>query len=314
MSVDRIHTLGPVQLFTDAMGAAVLIGGITQQALPTGTEVRSEPSSGDPYPSHQAIVAQKPTASFTSYHLATILDTLGVAGLPIFSATNYGLRMYAQKYTEGSTPASGSVHRMYTIRQGLIVPTRLSCSHQGDATLEVAVISTYDGTNDPLVITDTVAMPSGLTDAERFTLGNVTFGGISLPQVTGVDITFGLGTRSTGSNSDIWDTHCSIRTVRPSITLRGIDIEWFKSSVITLAGKAGTHLNSSVYFRKRAVGGSFVADATSEHIKFTACGLAYIDQAFSASTNEDAEPSVTIPLRYDGTNYPLIVDTTSALS
>jgi hypothetical protein len=314
MPVTRVHTLGPIELYTDAMGAAVLIGGVTQQEIPTGTEVRSEPSSGDPYPSHQAIVSQKPAPSFTSYHIATLLDAIGVAGLKIASATNYGLRFYAQQYTEGSTPASGSVHRRYTVREGMILPRRITCSHQGDAQLEVDVLVTYDGTNDPIVITDTVAMPSGLTDAQRFTLGPITFGGVSLPQVTGIDINFGLGAVTRGSNSEIWDTHASLRTIRPSLTLRGIDIEWFKSSVIPLIGLSGTHANSAIYLRKRAVGGTFVADATAEHQKFTACGLAYIDRAFAASTNEDAEPAVMIPLRYDGTNYPIVVDTTSAIT
>lgn len=315
MGVDRLHTLYAVHLFADSMGAAVLIGGITQLDVPTGTEVRSEPTSGDPYPSHQAIVAQRPRANFTTHHIARALDATGLVGIPLKSVTNFGLRLYAAKYAEGSTPASGSNHLRWTIREGVLVPRRLSVSHQGDATLTYEVLVTYDGTNAPIVATDSVELPTGLVDDERFTLGAVTVGGVPLPQVTGFDIDFGLGAETEGSNSDVWDTHSSIRTVRPMLTLRGIDATWFKDSVIPLVGRAGTHANTAIYLRKRTDdGATFVDGATAEHIKYTACGLAYVDQIFSAQTNQPGEPAVMMPLRYDGTNYPLVVDTTSALS
>lgn len=313
--VDRLHTLYAVHLFTDAMGAAVLIGGITQLDVATGTEVRSEPTSGDPYPSHQAVVAQKPRANFTTHHIARALDATGVAGMPIASETNFGLRLYAAKYTEGSSLASGSNHLRWTLREGLLVPRRLSVSHQGDATLTYEALVTYDGTNAPIVAADSVALPTGLVDDQRYTLGNVTIGGVDLPQVTGLDIDFGLTAETEGSNSDVWDTHSTIRRVMPSITLRGIDATWFSDSIIPLIGKAGTHANTSIYLRKREDdGATFVADGTAEHILITACGLAYLDQIFSAQTNQPGEPAVMMPLRYDGTNYPLVIDTTAALS
>ena len=314
MSVDRVHTLYAAQLYTDAMGAAVLLCGLQNSSIRTGSEIRSEPASGDPYPRHQAIVAQKPMATLESFHIARYLDAMGYSGHPIKSATNYGLRLYAAKFTEGSTLASGSVHRKYTIREGMLCPRRLTCSHQGDATITYEALVTYDGTNDPIVIADSEALPSGLIDDERFTLGAVTFGGVSLPQVTQLDIDFGLDAQTEGTNSDIWDTHSTLRKVRPSITLRGIDIEWFKSSVIPLIGLNGTHANSGFYLRKRSVGGTFVANATAEHIHGTICGLAVVEEAFSAQTNQNAEPSVTIPLRHDGTNYPIVFDTTSAIT
>lgn len=315
MAVERIHTLYAVQLHTDAMESAVLIGGITQQQLPTGTEVRSDPTSGDPYPRHQAVVAQKPTAGFTTMHLARSLDAIGVAGIKIKSATNPGLRLFAQKYNEGEMPASGSVHKRYTIREGLLLPRRLTCGHQEDATIQYEALVTYDGTNAPIVPNDDVALPTGLVDDQRFTLAKVTVGGVLLPQLTGVDVDFGLGAVTTGSNSDVWDTHSSVRTVRPMLTFRGIDADWFKSDVIPLLGKAGTHANTSIYFRKRASdGATFVADGTAEHILFTACGLAYLDQLFDCRTNEAGEPAVMMPLRYDGTNYPLVCDTTSTIA
>jgi hypothetical protein len=290
-----------------------LIGGVEQMSIQLGSQQRADPTSGDPYPSHVALVAQKPMARFSTKHLKTALDATGLFGIKIASATNPGLELFAQKYTEGSTPASGANHRKYTIREGILLPRSLSCSHQGDATLQYEALATWDGTNNPVVIADSSSLPTGLTDAQRFTLEDVVIGGIAIPQVTQLDLDFGLTAQTEGSNSDIWDTHCTVRQTRPSITLRGIDIEWFKSAVVPILGLAATHANTSIKLRKREVGGSFVADGTAEHIVITACGMAAIDTAFDARTNENAETSTLLPCRYDGTNYPIVINTASAI-
>lgn len=314
MPVEFIHTLYGVELFTDAMGSAVLLGGITQQSIVTGTRLQGDPTSGDPYVRHQAIHAQKPRATFSTLQIARALDNIGPSGLKIKSESNTGLRLYQRKYDEGSTPASGSNHIRHTIREGLLVPRQLSCSHQDDATLQYEALVTYDGTNDPIVPADSVALPTGLLDDERFTLAAVTIGGVLITQVTNLTLDFGLDAQTEGSNSDIWDTHSSIRSVSPSLTLKGINAKWFSSAVIPLIGKKGTHANTSFYLRKRKDDGStFVADGTTEHIKFTMCGLAYMDSVIDVQTNQPGEPAIMMPLRYDGTNFPVVIDTTSAL-
>lgn len=195
----------------------------------------------------------------------------------------------------------------------MCVPRGITCEFEGDASISCEAIAGYDGTNDPFKITENQTLPAGLVDNEVFTIGTASVGGVTIDHLKGVDIDFGIEVAAVGADKDKWPTYVSIRSVNPTIRLRGVDIEWFKSSNIPLEGKAATHLNTSVILRKRLSGGDCVADATLQHVKFTMDGFAYIDDAAGASRNEPHELSLVIVGRKESTNDPLIVDTTSAI-
>jgi hypothetical protein len=59
-----------------------------------------------------------------------------------------------------------------------------------------------------------------------------------------------------------------------------------------------------------------VANGTAQHISFTADGLAIPETLFegSAGRNPPAEVSLSIPLKYDGTNAPIVVNTATAIT
>ncbi len=310
MAVTRRHTISAVKI-----GATVL-SGITRENLSTNSEIRGEPTSGEVYTRYLSLTKQNPGGMFGTQHIASALALLGSVGLDIDDLTG-GVILYAAAHERGSTRKTSTNHRSYTINDGLIVPTRLTCDYQGDAELEVAIVTTYDGTNNPVVVADSVALPT-VTDNERYTMGPITVGGVSLPQLTRVEIDFGLKVEAIGAGGgeapeDIWPTFSSISVGQPSLILRGIDVEWFKAANIPLTGLAATHANTSVYFRKRARHSTFVADATSEHILFTADGMAVLDDLFSADRAAPGETGVMIPLDFDGTNAPLVIDTTAAI-
>lgn len=307
MGVNRRHTLYGIEV------DSTLIGGIISQRVATGTEVQSEPTSGEVYPRFQAITAQKPTISFTTKAIAAVLNAIGLTGSNIGDLTA-GLSAYAYKHAVGGTRAGAGNHRKYNAKHGLIVPQTLSVSHQEDATLPYEAAVTYDGQNDPIVITDNANLPAGLTDVERFTLGPIQIENITLPECTSLELDFGITVETKGAGSEIWDTFSSIGEIKPVLTLRGIDVEWFKSTNIPLAGKASSHANTTIYLRKRAQGQSFIGDGTAEHIKLTMAGLAHIDPPFDASGSEPAETSLIMPLRYDGTNDPVVINTASAIT
>lgn len=307
MSLSNLHGL-----YAGELGSTVL-GGMFQQRVNTGTECQGEPSSGEVYARFHSIVGQNPGATFTTRQLKTAIDTITSFGSSIASLTG-GLKLYAQKHAMAGARASGSTHKQYKFLAGVVVPRMLQAAHQGDANLSYEVLPTWDGTNDPLVITDNVALPSGLTDALRYTIGPVTIGGVTIAQVRGVDIDFGINAVREGSDSDVWPTLVTIREILPKITIRGVNVDWLKAANIPLLGKAAAHADTKIYFRKRAVGGTYVADATAEHVKVTACGLAYVDQAFDANANNPGEVNLVLDTRFDGTNNPIVVNTASVIS
>lgn len=290
-----------------------MLGGITSQGLPTNTTVRGEPTSGAVSPGFQALVGQEPRGTFGTMHIASALDLLTAQGADVGALTG-GLSFYAQKNAFGGARASGSVHRKYNFADGIAVPRTLSCDYQGDASLDAEVVARYDGSNDPIVVTDSSALGTAPTDDERFTLGPLEVFGKTLTHWRGLEIDFGIMLRILGADSDIWPTFVGIQTVAPTLTLRGIDIEWLKSTNIPLTGAAATHANTEVWLKKRTQGSTFVADTTAEHIKFTAAGIAYIGEAGSASGSDPSEVTLVIECRDDGSNDPLVVDTSAAIT
>ena len=304
MGVDNKHSL-----FAAVVDSTTL-GGISQENISLGTQALGEPRGGELYTRQQAVVAQAPRAGFSTDHVAAGLDLCGVAGISI-SALGSGLMLYLQKISK-TGPVAGSVHRKFTIVDGVMVPTSLSVSHGGNATLGFDAVATYDGSNDPLQIADDQALPTQSTVVQTFTLGPTTIGAVSLDNIRSLEVNFGLQVVAEGADGDIWPTEAAIVAIEPTITLRGIDPKWLKAANIPLTGKATTHANTTIYLRKRTATG-FVADATAEHIKITADGLVYVDDAASASGIDSAETSLILVPEYDGTNAPIVIDTTSAL-
>jgi hypothetical protein len=311
MTVANRHSLYGVQLDDTS---PVILGGIEVVNVKTDTQDRVDSTSGSTYPQHTAIVGQKPAADFTSFALQDCLDQIGIAGLDIADIAN-GLNLYAYKHDDGGGRATGSTHRKYNMVKGLIVPNRITCDHQGDARVMFDVLPTWDGTNDPFTITDSSAVPTAAADDERFTIGGVTIGGVTISQIRSFELDFGMNAKTEGADSDIFDTHASIVDVRPVLTLRGINIEWLKSTAIPLAGKAATHANTTLYLRKRLqTGAGFVADGTAQHVKMTMAGLAWIDEVFSSQGENATECSLKLAAVYDGTNAPVVITTASAIT
>jgi len=288
-----------------------MLTGITRQNLVTNSQVNGEPTSGEIYRRFQALYSQKLAPGWTTLNLANALGAIGVTGLSIGDLVT-GLELYAQKNQEAGTRASGSTHRKFLFTEGIIVPRRLTCEHQGDASLEYEALVTYDGSNDPVQITESSALPGTITDSERFTMGGCTIGGKTFSGKQSLEIDFGVNARSEGGDSDIWDTFAWIQDIQPTVTLRGMDPEWFKATNVPLVGLAATHANSTIYLRKRSATG-FVADGTEEHIAITVDGLIVPDEAFSFD-GSTGTVSMTLPLEYDGTNAPLTIDTASAIT
>jgi hypothetical protein len=307
MPVARRHSLYAINI------NASLLGGITRQTIATGSEIKGEISSGQVYTRFLAMYAQKIAPGFTTRSVAAALTLCGAAGVDI--STLSALCFYAYKHAASGARATGALHRSYAFGTGILFPTRLRCNFRGDATLDYSLITVSTGGNAPLVVTDTVTLPTGTISDEFFTLGPVKVANVTLSQVRSLEIDFGLSIEAIGADSDIWDTFCSIVTEQPQITLRGIDVQWLTEATgIPLAGKPAVHASTIIYLRKRVHGGTFVADATPEHVKFTADGMAYIDQAFDASGEAPAETSLVVPLRYDGTNAPITVNLASAIT
>ena len=301
-------------LYGVQVGAAgTLLGGITRQAIRLDSTVRNEPRSGDVYTRFQSLVAQKPGASFSTEHIARAIDLISQTGYDLATETT-GLILYSQKAKSGGTRYSTAVHFKDQIKSGILALRRLSGQHQGDFSLDCEAVAGWNGADNPIVRTYDITAPTAATDTERFTLGKITVGGIAITHFRNMDLDFGLEIKSEGSESELWDKFVFIESIKPVLTVRGINPLWFKESGgIPLLGLNGTHANTAIFLRKRAAGGTFVADATAEHISVIGQGYITIDTPMDTGGGEAAECSLKMEFYHDGTNAPLLIDTTAAI-
>lgn len=300
--------------------ADVKIGGITQSNLNLGAELANETASGMVNPEVAAIRRIAPRFTATSYSVAALLDELGNYGAAVSSTSDVtAMILYAYKHAQGSTRSASADHRVFTMAQGMVVPRQLQCQHGQDATLSMEGFATFDGSNAPIAVA-AGSIVSGFEDSERFGLGPVTIGSQALNAaltgvLTGMTIDFGITEVFDGGGGDIYNTHVSILTAVPVITFQASNIAWFDGSVVPITGLKGTHANSTLYLRKRdlTAAGAYVSDVTEEHISITVAGVLDIQNVIDGAPGQAAGLTARMTLEHDGTNAPLVIDTTAAL-
>jgi len=313
MALYKIHSFG---IYPDGAGAAVYLADVTSQSLDLATEMRAEVTAGNVSPTHVALVGRKLLQSAATYDLPGFLDSVGVSGLCITGATNFGARAFLQKFDGCGTGAS-SGHRSFTFANGIIVPKTLTVEHQGDAklTFELHVLGD-GGTNDPVILSDAATLPTITQTPNRWTLGPITLGGLSFAEYTGLEIDFGNDIQVKGVASNIDATHVEVRTHSPKIKIKGIDPVWFSSSKIPIGGLVAANATDKIFLRKRTQTGiNFAANGTSGHIKIVPAGLAAIGKAGGAEMQRVSETEIMITCAKDASaNNPIVITTATTIA
>ena len=299
----------------NADSAPVIIGSIVNESAPIDQEVVSAATGGRSYPEQISVVSQKPRFTFGTHDLPKVIDAFGLTGRRVTDGVSKpGIALYQAKYND-SALASGSVHRRLRFCESYNMIRRLTCSHRQDATAECESIALWDGTNNPVVIEGSQALPTLPASSGRWTLGAVTIGGIDLTCNIQVDIDFGISLDVFGCNSDIWDTHLNVNEIKPMISITALTPDAFADAGVPLIGLVGAHADTVIYLRKRlARQAGFVVDATEEHISITASGILLCNDAHNAQANQRAQATFQLHCDYDGTNAPLVFDTTAAIA
>lgn len=307
MPVPKRHNIAPVSI------DGTLLGGNVRQSIATGTNVIGEASDGEVYPRIKAISGQRPGATWDSVALAEVLNAVPILGVNISAGA--GLVMYAQQHEKGGTRTTGATQKSYTINDGMAVLTSLSCDHQGNATVSCEAVAEWDGTAaEPLIINDAVALPVYGGTSERFSIAQMTLGGVALDGSQSLEIDFGVQLASEGADSDLWPTHVSIDGINSVIRIRGISLDWFSDAGIPLIGRPGVIADTEIYLQKRKAGSTYVDHTTPEHIYIQAQGLVHVTQGMDgAEGGQAAECAVELQTSYDGINVPVIINTASAI-
>lgn len=303
-----------VEIQPDGDVSATLIGGVTEQSIDTGTEVNAEVTAGATAPQYGEISAAQSAGSFVTADLATTLGKLGTRGACLTGGATPGFALYKLQKEPCGDLAAGAVHGKSTIGNGRIVPRTLSASHGSRATLSCEVFSLFDGTNLPLIPTETVALPTGLDDNFGFHLGAVQVAGITLNRNTQVSIDFGVTITPETDDGELYAKSLHIATVQPVITITTHDVLKFGvgAGKIPLTGLNAVHADTSIVLRRRVLGtGAF--STGSDHIEITASGVLAVRET-SASGNNPHAMTVVLTTLDDGTNDNLVLDLAHSLT
>lgn len=294
-------------------GSSTVLGGVTSLNVALGPEVKADPGPGSVYPQHAQVVAERPKVTGTTQALAAWLAVTGSTGALIDGTNNFAA--FFAKIAANGLPASGTVHRSYTLNRGLLIPRRINVNSRSFGTLDFEALSySSDGTTHPIAISDTAALPTVARDNVHHTIGKVVLGGLVIDCINSISIDFGSKAESIACGSSYFDMHVQQPGVAPTVTLRGISAEAFGSSGVPAAGTVLTNSDSKIYLRKYLTNGlGFVADATAEHIALSIVGIAKV-MDHAANGLQRGEIGIQITTCWDGTNAPITIDTASAIA
>jgi hypothetical protein len=285
------------------------LGGITDLNVDLGTETASD-DSGSFYDETRSIVRQDPTIGFTTKNIGGAIDLFGIPGVCIDGTPT--LVAWANVLGDCKSPPLTTDNAIYTVALGLITLGTLSASRGEDATLSVMVDALTDGTNEPIAPDYAGNTIPGSIQTAQYTLGACSIAGVVVPDLSSLTLDFGVQkTSKTPLAGSVWPDSVAMRKCQPTLTLTGFDPRLWGASNIPTLGKAATHVNTVIQLKKRANLTTFVADGTAQHILITFGGLATVTNAFAGGANSEASITTVSYGVHDGTNVPVIVDTTS---
>jgi hypothetical protein len=260
-----------------------------------------------------------PRIEFSTTQIKTILDTCtsgdGVS-CKDYSAANVDL-FYRKLDNFGTTDAIGTAsHLRIRAVRSLMYWTRIEARQGAPATIDVVIVPTYDGSNKPLQGLGAQTIAANINVADQFTLGPVKLNGSWIDGVQGWTFDQGLSELLTPSDGQVHATFCGLHRSQPVLTIDTPDLgQW------PTLDDPGLSVTALIAFltKKHATALSNVADATVEHIRFTAqdnpAGLAYIDRS-TGGGNGPATAPLRIPLRIStsSTLHPFAVSTGAAIA
>lgn len=248
---------------------------------------------------------QKPTKRLMTTAVAATITALGgIRGAVITDDVELFMGAWS-----GLGLASGSVHKKATIGAGLIVVRSISAPGDRYATITLDIHAITDGTNAPIVITESVAAPTEVLLTEAFFGGPVKFGS-TFYEVRGWEYNANPVVTAELQSGSGWPTRVDLESDEPVLSVETTDV-----NLLADLGLVGGEVDDTYWFlRKAAVASMRVADATEQHVSFRAPkAFAYAGETAGSAPTKLSQGVMVCP-RHDGTNNPVVVDVTAAVA
>ena len=277
------------------------------------------PDSGNTYDEAKFIGSQLVTMPFTVTAISTLLGKVGLlTGLCVPTGVNPGVELYGQKHDPCGTAgrAAGSVNLKVAADKAHVFIQSISGSRGSSAIATLLIVALSEGAAAPTAVVYNVALPTGLTVDEEFSIAHCDVAGqvLAVNSIQSWSIDTGIEFTQLSAVDEIWATDVDITKIRPRITIQTDAPDILDAAKIPYGGVACTHANTELWLRERTAQGGLTAKATTNHIKVTAAGFAYINQHYDASGSAVGGTEIIIETIETGGSAPLVATTGLAIT
>lgn len=282
MSVDVVYDC--------PMGASTLRQ-VSQSGFNEGIEVMAARMSGSQSISDQFLASANPVGEVTSLDIGGFLTLFGATGALVADGSTVSIPYH--KRASGSSFASGSANLVakgiasnpvFIEPVSIHAPANGACTAQGRAHFLSA-----DGVTQPWAVAANQALASQAFVAQ-YGLGPVYLNSTLVPRQIGYTVNFGLGlSEKKHYDGAVYPSDLFIEELNPSIDFSQEDFDLLAS---VAGGAAITTL--VCWMRKRASGGSYVADDQLVHMTFTFSAGFIHSQGISASDTKNGQQGVRV--------------------
>ncbi len=250
--------------------------------------------------------AGSPSCRLTTHDANTVLGTVSpTVGYNCTGASTFRYR----RRDPGGVFATGNVDVVATANLGFLCADAIGARQDGLALMQLNFWPLYDGTNEPVVLTNSNAA-SGATAAafnSVYFFGPVYLGSTQLAGCIGSQVSFGKTFQPWRFDGQIFPTTGSIVARRPMFSLTFAKLDHIASTLASLY-QAALGSTLKVYYWKGSAGGTRVAAATGAHLQISAAAGAWGGD--NIDYQENADGTVTINVRPTGT---ISISTTSTI-
>lgn len=281
---------------------------IASSDIQHGIKTMTERSAGEVWPSFLANEGQKPMVAITTKQLDILLANVPIQGASLSNVTAY----LKQAAVTGSASRLSTVHEKCVITSCCVYWTDITLRHQGQGEAKVIIAAVYDGTHDPFLFTGSIALPTSLAASSYFGAGPVEINGSLVPGTQEITIESGIKLLQLGDASEEFDTFVGIETGDPSITVKTLqEVNWL---TLGLRGLTLDGTNGMVCFgRKYAQGGSRVANATAQHLKFSGLNGQAIPIDKNGQNSSPCTDTLKVIFSDPNSAVPMTISTTSSI-
>jgi len=295
-----LHTIYAVDI------DSVLIDQVGSQSIAPEVAESLGIGDGQLYPSFVTAGRIAPSVGFATTGLTAALGKFAPEGFPLVAANPATL--FFRKRVKGGRLETGSNHIKAVVTEGIVVPRTLSADQEA-AVLTSEIVPTWDGTNNPVLVTTSQALAGSPATAEKFVAGPVKINNVQLEGVTAIEVDFGIALIVPAHDGQVYPLYVAIGAIAPTITVRTVDALALSTFGIDGTAQGGTA--SEFYFRACQQGAKRYANDASSHIKIvnTASKGTISVREISGEQGGDAEVEIQITPASDGTTNPLSITT-----